>query len=202
MKKRVGLLIWLALAAWAPGAHAYSISLQEVTGGDASGRIEVQGDGTRQVTFTVTLGSGTLADIRGVFFQFDSPPPDLAVSGGDVTRWLWRENQVSGLGGGVNMNGAGPPFDFGVEIGTPGIGKDDIGSTTFTLSSNDVIDLDQRFGLRLTSVGENRSGSSKLTGTGVSPVPEPAAVLLFGAGLAGLAAVLRRRRQGAPPGRP
>jgi hypothetical protein len=174
-------------------AGAYSIHLQDVTGDPATAMIEIDGDGTPDVTFRVTLGQGTAGDIRGVFLGFASTPADISVSGSDVTRWVWRERAVTNLGGGVNMHGTGMVFDLGVVIGTPGIGKDDISSTVFTVSSSADIFLAESFGLRLTSVGPNdRDGSSKLAATGVVSVSEPATFLLLMAGLLGLAVMKRR----------
>lgn len=72
------------------------------------------------------------------------------------------------------MNGDGNrhKYDVGVEIGTQGIGKDDIQSTVFIVS-NPKYELnvdnfaDVEFGVRLTSVGQrgsNRNESSKIFG--------------------------------------
>jgi hypothetical protein len=63
------------------------------------------------------------------------------------------------LGNGANMQGAASPFDVGLEFGTQGIGKDDIQSTSFTLSNTDNnLTLDDiahvQFGARLASIGD------------------------------------------------
>jgi hypothetical protein len=102
---------------------------------------------------------------------------------------------VINLGGGSNLNGGGSPCfcDIGIEIGSPGIGKDDIQSVTFTLShDSESLDIslfeDQDFGVRATSVGDaggSRNRSSKLIGV----VPEPSTAILMLLGLAGLAGV-------------
>ncbi|NEO01490.1 MAG: PEP-CTERM sorting domain-containing protein [Moorea sp. SIO3I7] len=158
----------------------------------------------------------TLADITGVFFDindtFNLNSNDLSVSGNDVTGSL--VTNTSNLGNGVNLNGGGPSnpgsFDFGLKIGTNGIGTDDIQSTSFTLShATEALTLDmfeeQKFGVRLQSVGSNREGSSKLTA--ISPikvirpsdpkpvsVPEPSTLLglgLFAVGLAGTRRIVK-----------
>lgn len=111
-----------------------------------------------------------IGDIRGVFFNVadNAALEGMTVTGDNVTSSSFAADSVNDLGGGVNVN---PDlFDGGVEIGTEGIVTDDIQSTTFTLSNaagDLTVDqfLSQDFGLRLTSVGENRSASSKLAGT-------------------------------------
>ena len=64
----------------------------------------------------------------------------------------------------TNMNGTGGSFDAGVEIGTSGIGKDDIGSIKFDVVGTSNLTfadfLNASFGIRVTSVGldGNRDG--------------------------------------------
>ncbi|MEN9383738.1 MAG: hypothetical protein RL323_881 [Pseudomonadota bacterium] len=130
--------------------------------------VEVDG----AISFTVSvLGSATqAADLRGLFFDFNSAPKlaGLAALGRDVTDF--DTDQVIDLGNGANMHGAASPFDVGVEFGTQGLGKGGIQSTTFVLSNPDMpLTLDDiahvEFGARLTGVGKPggpRSDSSKL----------------------------------------
>jgi hypothetical protein len=112
-------------------------------------------------------------------------------------------NTVSGV---LGMDTGLIDFVYGSLLGpTPGasgsgllasITFEAIGAGTSALSFADVIFLD--------SVGDDIAGLTALSGQGVVlaepggpvDVPEPASVLLFGAGLAG-AAALRRRRTGA-----
>ena len=141
------------------------------------------------------------ADLRGIFFHIsdESLISGLSVDGSDVTDWEFIANSVTNLGGGANLNGGEPinagPFDAGIQIGTPGTGKDDIAMTMLTISHDtESLDLSllakQWFGIRLTSVGDlgDRSGSSKLQG--ITPqliIPEPtSAAILFGLGLASI----------------
>ncbi len=121
--------------------------------------------------------TGTLGDVRAIYFDFgnDALIDTLAVEGDDVTDFKTGDEKVSTLGGDTNMNGEvikteDGKFDVGVEFGTQGIGKDDVQSTTFTLSSTDgtplTLDMinEEFFGLRVTSVGEegSRDGSLKM----------------------------------------
>lgn len=148
-----------------------SFDISTFTGDPATARITLSDEvGGGDIEVTVEVVNGTIADLRGLFFNIDESFVDgLSVVGDDVTDSQFAVNNVSNLGGGVNMNGTQTDFDGGVEIGTSGIGRDDISSTTFILSHDtDDLTLDlfenQDFGVRLTSVGANRNGSSKLVG--------------------------------------
>jgi MYXO-CTERM domain-containing protein len=153
-------------------------------------------------------GNPNTGDLRGIFFHVgdESLLAGLSATGADVTDQQFSANAVSDLGNGANMNGAaGSPFDGGIEIGTQGIGTDDIQMTMFFLSHNSesldlslFLDPPQLFGVRATSVGEpgsNRSGSVKLTdppGDEIIPEPVTAGLALLGLGALGYAT--RRRR--------
>ena len=137
-------------------------------------------------------------DIRGVFMNIDDDAllAALSVRGPDVTDWDFSGSVID-LGHGANLNSSASPCpcDLGVEIGTPGLGSDDVQSTTFTLShAHRALTLanfaDQFIGVRVTSVGPEgaREGSSKT----VAVVPEPSTGWLMLAGLAGLAILGRK----------
>lgn len=111
-----------------------------------------------------------------------------APASADVTDSQFKQNRVTDLGNGANMNGAitngGRKFDAGVEIGTQGRAADDIQSTSFVLRVPGTgLTLDevagQRFGVRYTSVGDiggARSDSLKLSGIAPNAPNPPDAI--------------------------
>jgi hypothetical protein len=177
-----------------PALSATITTVLEPFAGDDSEVTLTLDDSGEGVSITVEVTEG-VADIRGVFFDLNLDEAylddlQISVDGDDVTDYL--VGSIINTGGGNNLNGGGSPCpcDVGVEIGTPGMGKDDIQSTTFVVT-HDSLDLtlamffEQDIGVRLTSVGDDlhgsRNGSSKLGGT--VPVPEPNTVALLGLGL-------------------
>jgi hypothetical protein len=166
---------------------------------------------------------GAQADLRGLFLNVsdESLLPGLLISGANVTSFLKSAHGVTNLGGGVNSNPEGP-FDLGIALGTPGIGKDDLSSSTVILKSpvraltiadfftaTDPVTpagpLQLLMAVRVTSVlvHGQRNGSSKL-GIEDPPVasitsvtlktPEPTALALVAVGGV-LAVSWSRRRQ-------
>ena len=174
--------------------------------GDASVKITLDdtaaGIGNIQVDVEV-IPNPNIGDLRGVFFHIadESLLPGLSAAGPDITQQVFGPaNSVIDLGGGNNLNGPGSPCgcDIGLEIGTAGIGMDDIQSTSFTLT-HDMVALDlsqftmQAVGARVASVGlpmGSRTDSAKLAGT--FPVPEPSGLAMMTLGLLGC---LRSRRK-------
>lgn len=208
----------LVLLTCATSARAGLISYYAMPATGDPALATVTFDDTKQagkVQITVAVDTGyRLADINGFFFNIgnESLLPGLSVSGSDVTLVVKNANSVTSAGSGNNVNGGGiGPFDVGLQIGTPGIGKDDIQTTTFVLSAagvNLTSDMfitknaeDHIFGLRLTSIGAagNRTGSSKLIDCHqIEPeppigTPEPSTFAGFFA-MGALALLVRRLR--------
>lgn len=148
--------------------------------------VKEMSDGSLEFTVVLNPESENTGDLRGLFFDLadESLVDGLSVDGAHVTDEAFDANGVSDLGNGVNMNGGGRGgYDVGVEIGTQGMSRDDIQTTTFTLShDSEALTLDliagQTFGVRLTSVGpggeEGREDSLKLVGTASELVPNTA----------------------------
>jgi hypothetical protein len=204
--KKLSILSGVLLMTAAAPLAAYStvpvetplvFTLDEYTGTDSQVILSVTGAGTRSVTVDVSLVKQPVADIRGVFFSYDGNLTGLKVSGSNVTSWAYSDTGgIFNLANDVNMHGESNKYSFdgGVEIGTKGIGKDDIQSTSFMITADQNIVFTD-FGARLQSVfdGSKRNGSSKLYGLATvdsggdlggqgDVVPEPASVALMGIG--------------------
>jgi hypothetical protein len=148
-------------------------SMSFTIGGEASLGIVLTELEDGSIRFELANGGPLLADLRGLFFDVADGGvlSSLSVAGSDITGSQFRDDAVTNLGGGVNMNGAGV-FDAGIVFGTAGIGKDDISGTSFVLkSSTGSLSLADfagaEFGVRFTSVGDegDRDGSLKLVTT-------------------------------------
>lgn len=146
-----------------PGEPGVNVGVEEIDGG--------------KLSFNVSLNeSENVGDLRGLFFDVadGSLIGGLSASGPNLTDQLFDDDTVRDLGNGANVNGlATSPFDVGIELGTQGIGKDDIQETSFILShSSTELTLEtiaeQNFAARITSVGPedgDREESLKLEGT-------------------------------------
>lgn len=129
-------------------------------------------DGT--LSFEITQEGGVIGDLRGLFFDLadESILKSLVVTAASTDIRI-GDDSIKDLGDGANMNGltgTDKGYDVGIEIGTAGIGANDIRSYSFTLDSTardltlrDFANVD--FAARLTSVGVisgARADSSKL----------------------------------------
>ena len=123
------------------------------------------------LNISLALVGGAIGDLRGFFFDIanESRIGTLSVTptSPGFTEFRQGNDNVKDLGNGANMQGllgSDGGYDAGVEIGTPGIGKDDYHSFSFTLTSSagpltleDFANVD--IGVRLTSVGTDGTGS-------------------------------------------
>ena len=150
----------------------------EASGLEVAITITDDGSGTLRFDIEVLTETGTIGDLNAIYFDLanNGETVDFTVTGDDVTGTAFKEGGVTKVDNFTNMNGEVinelDRFDGGVQFGTQGISRDDIQSTTFTISSNDpeyTLSLsefsEQDFGLRLTSVGDvdgSRDGSLKL----------------------------------------
>lgn len=211
-------LALLGLVMTAPASVIWDLT--PFTGDPIGVNILVENDvapNTLKITATVTPdGGNTLGDLRGIFFNIDGGAGDVTAnmfSGVGLTKVCLGTGITSCGGGDNNLNGGGQnspiqagSFNVGLEIGKSGIGQGDDFPTAVILFNYGVLGLTPEdlgpFAARVTSVGtaDGRSGSSKLY-DGVpsvpdveTPVPEPSAWLMLGAGL-GLLGLARVRRQ-------
>lgn len=159
-----------------------------------------------KITVGVDPSSPSTGDLRGFFFDVKESFETL-VGGFIIT--VNNGVPISSLTQIVDgVNSAGSPsnnlspengFDVGFEIGNSGIGGgDDFQTLIFTLTHGTediggyIFGQDERFGIRLTSVGpgldeDDREGSSKVVGK----VPTPALL----PGLVGLGIAALRKKQ-------
>lgn len=169
--------------------------LFNITDGDLNVEVVVteNADGTLTFDLSVVEDTGVIGDLNGLFFDLanDSIADDLVVTGADLTGDRIDANSVTKVDGWNNVNGdvvkEDGKFDVGVQFGTSGMAKDDIQSTSFTMSTSSGAPLamedilNQDFAVRLTSVGEidgSRNDSVKISGTSEpiitqEPDPEP-----------------------------
>jgi hypothetical protein len=143
-----------------------------------------------EVSPTVALPN--IADIRGLFFNLNVAGNCGNVSGPNFTSCLTNNSGAMDW----NINPLGP-FSLAIEIGTAGIGKDDIQKTTLSITGLTTANFTQA-AARLTSVGvpgSARANSSKLIPVGPDDlgvvVPEPSTWAMMGVGLVGVASRLR-----------
>lgn len=125
------------------------------------------------VHLTVKVVEG-VADLRGFFMDVGDSTEGVSVDGVASQDVKIGDESVTSVGTrDNNMTGTGETFDVGIEIGTAGTGRDDVSQASFTIDGVTLADLDGlTFGVRATSVGEDRDDAVKLLGE--FDIPEPA----------------------------
>jgi len=141
-----------------------------------------------QLTITAYLVDGTFVPDTGTLWPFDGTtlPDDVVKIEGTVVGTLYP-------GGDMNWSWSGWTWEYGTPSETPF----DISSTFSNWPNGESL------GVSISAIGGLGDGALYLDKSvfkldytnATAPVPEPTTMLLFGTGLAGLAAVGRRRRQ-------
>lgn len=133
-------------------------------------------DDTRLISgLSASASANPFSDVDSSLFYTLDPSDDFATDASGT--------QDFGFGGGNNIKGGGgsaPDYTIGFDIGKGGLkgGKDDFRATSFVLShSTNALTLANFENLdlaaRVMSVGDDRNGSSKLSGTAPTPAPDP-----------------------------
>jgi len=190
-------------------AHADTISIVGNSNGNlATATVSCSFDpGTNQFTFTITNTSPFSASITGI--GFDLAPGDFTANGSaglngftgtNVLGFTFRDE---GLGNVPQFNSAVLDFGFTTSNsanfngGSPNNGIAPGGSRTFSVISPIFAGISEEvifnaIFVRFQQVGANGQGSD--VGTAAA-IPEPAALVLLGSGLAGLAGFFRKKRR-------
>lgn len=155
-------------------AMTFQINDASASGTNPAVWVTISENADGSLAFNVRQEGGIIGDLRGLFFDMadESILKSLTVRA-QSTDIRIGDDSIRDLGDGANMNGllgGDKGYDVGIEVGTAGIGKDDIQGYSFSLSSTlrpltlqDFSNVD--FGARLTSVGVvggSRSDSSKI----------------------------------------
>jgi len=190
-------------------AHADTISIVGNSNGNlATATVSCSFDpGTNQFTFTITNTSPFAASITGI--GFDLAPGDFTANGSaglngftgtNVLGFTFRDE---GLGNVPQFNSTVLDFGFTTSNsanfngGSPNNGIAPGGSRTFSVISPIFAGISEEvifnaIFVRFQQVGANGQGSD--VGTAAA-IPEPAALVLLGSGLAGLAGFFRKKRR-------
>ena len=151
-------------------------------------------------TFTFTITNTSPFDARITAVGFDILPGNVnGFSAANVGAFTFSD---ANLGNVAQFNSADLDFGFltgsNFNGGSPNDGLDFGQSLTFTVSGAAFSGLTEEaicnaIFVRFQRVGANGQGSD--VGTANTPTPEPLTMMLFGTGLAGVAARARRQRQ-------
>jgi hypothetical protein len=161
-------------------------------------KVTENADGTLSFEITQLVVAGAyLGDLRGFFIDFPdagehlggltatdqtlNPDGDGSGTATQTKTAVVGDDSVTSTGGSNNLNGLNTGaggFDFGLEIGSDGIGTNDVRSFSFTLDANAGLTLadlaNATFGVRLTSVGQDTDGDGEIdtARTGSSKIGE------------------------------
>lgn len=139
MFKKLFLLLLGSICAMSADAGVHSV-VTPFTGDPAEVYIEVNNQANGLLTIDVSLVDGTIADIYGIYFNFNIGGDDYLTELGSkniipnhpINEFIYSEQPITAikrntkdLGKGNNLNGGDPgveAFDIGMSIGKPGIG--------------------------------------------------------------------------------
>jgi hypothetical protein len=144
---------------------------------------------------TLTFGQAGLTNASGlrIFMDTEDPDNDLTLNSLVLTAY--------GSNGSILFQGSlAAPIDFGDELNGQGKGDRVFGldaAQAARLQAAFEADPNLRLGLFASTSDDTGSFTNFKLGQGPEPIPEPMTMILFGTGLAGVAAKVRRRKRAA-----
>ncbi|HEV3468647.1 MAG TPA: PEP-CTERM sorting domain-containing protein [Pyrinomonadaceae bacterium] len=161
------------------------VTCDDIKSGDAK-----NGEHTKTLTFA-DAGINNAGGLR-IFMDTEDPNNNLQLNELVLTAYSSTDGSILFQGSLVN------PIFFGDELNGQGKGDRVFGLTSeqaALLQAAFELDPNLRLGLFADTTGDTGSFTNFKLGQGPEPVPEPVTMVLFGTGLAGVAARVRRRRR-------